>query len=127
MAYGMTEWPIEEVPDDDALYRRANRVHVRGDGIEPGAFKAYPRGSERMSVDWERYSSPEESVGRMGNAENNALVKLIAGQVRSELGLQVNHRPLPENRSHSEVLGKNTEGMRVKLSRLCILVIPLKN
>ena len=121
----MSDWHVEEIPDEDRLYRRVHKVHVRSDGIEPGAFKAYPKGSNRMSVDWEKYSTPEESLARMGKPLENALVHLIAGEVRLLSSLAVKHTPKPENRSHSDVVGENTNRVRMELARICILVIPL--
>jgi len=123
----MSDWPVEEIPDDDSLYRRVHRVHWRRDSkepIEPGAFKNYPKGSDGMSVDWARYSTPQETRAR-GKPDENAVVQLVAGEVRMLQTQQVEHTPITENRSHSEVIGQKTARVRTQLSRICTVVIPL--
>lgn len=79
-----------------------------------------------MSVDWEKHSTPEASLARRGKPLENALVHLIAGEVRLLSSLAVEHTPEPENRSHSDVVGENTNRVRTQLSRICTIVIPLK-
>lgn len=118
----MSDWPIEEIPDKDSLYRGVHRQHLIGDTIEPGAFR-----DDRMSVDWERYSTPQEARGRRKKPGDNAVVQLIAGRVRSLPSQHVEHTPIAENRSHSEVIGEKTPRVRIALARICILVIPLKS
>src|SRR3990172_5398170 len=115
----MSDWPIEEIPDKDRLYRGVHRQYI-GDSIEPGAFR-----DDRMSVDWARYSTPQEARARRKRPEDNAVVQLVAGQVRSLPSQHVEHTPIAENRSHSEVIGEKTPRVRVELSRICTIVIPL--
>ena len=125
----MSAWPVEEIPDDEALYRRVHRVHWREgsqEPVEPGAFKNYPKGSEGMSVDWAKYSTPQEAQARSGKPEENAVVQLIAGEVRKLPAQRVQHAPIAENQSHSEVVGKKTERVRTELSRICTIVIHLE-
>ncbi len=55
-------WPAEQIPDDDDLYRIVHREKVRADGgIRLSAF-TNNRGA--MSVDWSKYSTPEETRQR---------------------------------------------------------------
>lgn len=118
----MSDWPIEEIPDKDSLYRCVHRQHVRDGSIAPGAFgKDY-----RMSVDWGEYSNPEQARNRRKKPEDNAVVALIAGEVRGLRSQTVEHAPIPVNRSHSEVVGEKSERVRIELSRICEVVIPLE-
>jgi len=101
-------WPREVIPDSDRLFLR---VHIRllqpSQELHPGIFREHD-GS--MSVDWERYSTAEESRGRAGEPSANGVVTLVAGEVRSISGLAVEHSPDEErsNRAHSDVLGIST-------------------
>ena len=116
----MSDWPVEEIPDTDSLYRSIHQQWVKPDSIEPAAFR-----DDRMSVDWARYSTPQEARARRKRPEDNAVVQLIAGQVRSLPSQHVEHTPIVENRSHSEVIGEKTPRVRMELARICILVIAL--
>jgi hypothetical protein len=53
-------------------------------------------------------------------------VKLNVGKIRELLGLLVEHRPIQDNRAHSEVVGEKTPEIRVKLNRLAEMVIGLE-
>ena len=122
----MSDWPVEEIPDKDFLYRRVHRVHWRKDARpEPGAFKN-SKGSDAISVDWERYSTPQEARARKGRPDENAVGQLIAGVVRNIPSQRVQHAPIAENQSHAEVVGKKSERIRMELSRICEIVIPLE-
>ena len=122
----MNAWPVEEIPDQDFLYRRIHRVHWRKDEKpEPGAFKN-PKDSEAMSVDWAKYSTPHQARARMGRPEENAVAQLICGVVRTISSQRVEHAPIAENQSHSQVIGKKSERIRMQLSRICEIVIPLE-
>ncbi len=123
---------IETIPDSDDLYKRVHQVHITQHGIEPNAFKNLPKlpadqkESEYMSVDWAKYSTPEETRAREGKADFNAVVLLKAGKVRSLPEQRIEHLPIPANRSHSGVIGRKTARVRIALSRICIVVIPLE-
>ena len=117
-------WDTENIPDEDYTYRRINRVHVRTDDgtIRPGAFKPYGFG---ISVDWARYSTPQETRDRGGTPQDNAVGQLLSNAVRAIEDQTVNHSPLPANRAHSVIIGRNTEKIRVLLTRIVEVVIPL--
>jgi hypothetical protein len=120
------DWPIEVIPDDDLLYMRVHENYITHNGIEPGTFVNRPKGSPYMSVDWARYSRPEETRGRGREPSRNAVVGALAGEVRKIPEQIVEHLPIKENRSHSGVTGKKTEKVRLELSRLFDVIIPLK-
>jgi hypothetical protein len=99
-------WEVEDIPDGDRLFLRvhANDVRASGGKLHPGVFREQ-RGS--MSVDWEKYSTAEESRNRARHPERVGILALIAGYVRSIEGLTVLHEPDEErrNRAHSGVHG----------------------
>lgn len=79
-----------------------------------------------MSTNWDRYATPEEtrSSGRKPAMEY-AVVSLPAGPVRGVPGQNVEHRPLPENRAHTEVVGPKDPEVRLALRRLHRVLIPV--
>jgi len=117
---------VEEIPDADALFMRAHRNLLRDGLIVPGVFRAPGSG---MSVDWSKYSSPEQARLRAKNPFDNAVLALIAGEIRDKVSLPVLHKPEPENQSHSEVMlpenGEDLTEVRIKLSRIAKIAIPL--
>ena len=117
----MSDWPVEEIPDEHNLYRAVHRQWVKPDSVEPAAFR-----DDRMSVDWAKYSTPQESRARRKKPEDNAVVQLVAGQVRNVPSQEVEHTPIAENQSHSEVVGKKSDRVRTELSRICEIVIPIE-
>jgi len=119
-------FPVEAIPDADALYVRAHRNILRDGHIVPGVFRAQGAG---ISVDWSKYSSPEQTRLRAKKPPDNAVMALIAGEIRTQVKLPVLHKPDPENQSHSEVtLPENGEDLteaRIKPGRIATIVIPL--
>jgi hypothetical protein len=59
--------------------------------------------------------------------EDNGVVLLVVGDVRAIAPLTVEHRPVLENRSHSEVIGRKDPEVRIKLRRIAQVLIPLAN
>jgi hypothetical protein len=81
-----------------------------------------------MSVDWSRYSTPEETRSRgRQEPEKYGVVEMQAGEVRDISGLTVEHDPeWPNNRAHSQVYGnKKDQQVRVLLMRACRWAIPV--
>jgi hypothetical protein len=101
-------WEIEEIPNDHRLFLRVhvNEVKSTGGNLHPGVFREQ-EGS--MSVDWEKYSTAEQSRNRAKNPQKVGIVALIAGVVRSIENLKVLHEPAEDqdrkNRAHSAVYG----------------------
>jgi len=71
-----------------------------------------------MSTDWERYSTPSETKERSPAPEDHGVVRLLVRGVRNLPGQTVCHRPEPQNRAHTDVLGPKDEEVRLKLARL---------
>jgi hypothetical protein len=61
-------WQAEHIPDEDSVYMRAHKHILRGKTLLPGIFRPHDGG---MSVDWEKYSSPEECRQRARIPEEN--------------------------------------------------------
>jgi hypothetical protein len=99
-------WPVENIPDEDRLFLRVhvNDVRASGGKLHPGVFREQ---QGAMSVDWEEYSTAEESRNRAGHPERVGILALVAGGVRSVDELTVLHEPDEErrNRAHSGVHG----------------------
>jgi len=56
-------------------------------------------------VDWEKYSTAEQTRQRAINPTDNAVIRMAAVGIRDIGNLDVKHRPQPPNRAHSDVLG----------------------
>lgn len=121
------DWPVEPIPDQDHIYCRVHQMYIKSDGIFPAAFTNRPQGSESMSVDWAKYTTPDETRARARKPIENAVVQFVVGQVRAIPGQRVEHSPdvLRGNRSHSDVIGEKTPEVRTLLSRIYRLSIPL--
>ncbi len=121
MAGEQENWPVEEIPDHANLYKRIHKNHIQNGGIIPGAFRDY-----EMSVDWDKYSTPEETRKRGSQqATKYGVVALQARAARNVPGQDVVHTPASSNRAHSDVRGEKDPEARVKLRRLCAWIIPL--
>lgn len=109
MANDDIDWPVEHIPDEADVYLRAHRKHLRDRTLLPGVFQEHDGG---MSVDWEKYSTPEETRQRARKPMDNAVVSLPVGgirdiKIRDTQILEVTHEPDTEspNQAHSEVFG----------------------
>jgi len=106
---------------------RAHRAHFQGDKLGPGVFRAQ---GGALSVDWQRYSSPEETKQRAKKPDENAVIVIPVGGIREVKPLRLEHTPIyPLNRAHSEVFDlperEQLAEARVKLLRVAEIVIPL--
>jgi len=122
----LMDWLPEPIPDEDRLYHRVHKTWIKPGRIEPAAFQNSPRGSDSMSVDWAKYATPQETRARAKKPIENAVIQLEAGLVRAVPGQKVEHSPSSDNRSHSDVIGEKNPQVRIRLSRLYTLVIPLE-
>lgn len=109
------KWKSEHIPGPDMLYYRVHIGRARKGRLTPTIF--HEQGGS-MSADWDKYSTPSETLSRAKKPPENGVVTLCVGSVR-EIGLTVVHSPdvAHENRAHTDVNGlalKKTE-FRVKL------------
>ena len=108
-------WPKEDIPDGDNLFMRIHRNYVRDNEPIPGVFTDHGSG---MSTNWQKYCpKAEDARQKAGNPDNNGVIVLVAGDVRSISPLKVEHTPDFErkDRSHADVIGKKDAEVRLKL------------
>jgi hypothetical protein len=118
-------WPVEEIPDTDAVFMRAHRAYLLDGELSPGVCREQGGG---MSVDWERYSTAEQTKQRAKKPEDNAVIKMPVIGIRDIKPLIVEHTPdYPVNRAHAEVFGmpqrEQCAETRLKLLRIADIVI----
>jgi hypothetical protein len=105
MADGL-DWSVESIPDGAETYMRAHRMFFRGNTLQPGVFRVREGG---MSVNWEKYCTPEKTREQCKQPSDNAVVCLTSDGIRSIELLDVVHSPdattIPPNRAHSDVIG----------------------
>lgn len=96
----------ETVENEDDLYRRLIRYHVKKNGTVSSAAYRDKGGSpiDSISVDLGRLTTPEETLAR--DDRGFRLGALVAGVPR-ELGFDVRHVPRPANYSHCVIEGEN--------------------
>jgi hypothetical protein len=70
------KWQVEHIPDDADVFMRAHRMFFRKRVLQPGVFRAHDAG---MSVDWEKYSAPEDTRQRAADPQVNAVISLNVG------------------------------------------------
>ncbi len=92
----------EEISDKDSLFRRICKTMLEGEQILPAAFKVRPQDKGCISVDWEKYSTPYDTIKRSIVKDYNGCISVKAGNVRS-IELEVEHKPSKDNRSHSVI------------------------
>jgi hypothetical protein len=120
-------WREEEIPNESLLYMRAHQVYKKTDGtLKPGVFKDQ---GDSMSTDWDRYSTPQETLDRARVPAQNAVISLNVGEVRAIDPLSVKHdlRDVdgqPVHRAHTSVFGEKTPEVRLKLRRIHGWAIP---
>lgn len=120
MADEQPDWPEERIPNEDWLYRRLPPIFMKPDGSL--SDKLFMRNSEAnrnkkepdpdISVDWERYATPAQSLAR-AERPTHGICGLRAGFPR-DLDLSVVHTPdrARSNRAHTSIRGN--EGPRAK-------------
>jgi hypothetical protein len=128
-------WEIEPIPDTTAVYRMVPSHMVKKGSRIPSESMFMPD-ADGLSVDWDKYATPEESLIRVGltfrfNTQEFKdptcflVFKLKVGQTRQMEGVsQILHSPVfhaeppligqPNNRSHSSIFGTDEE-VRLKL------------
>jgi hypothetical protein len=120
-------WEIESILDTCVVFIRAHKQHYPKGQLMPGVFR---KQGEGMSVDWAKYSTPDQTRSRAKIAADNAVIRLAVGPVRAIRPLAVCHSPTEENRSHTDVIGLPDNGeelteMRESLLALAVTVLAL--
>jgi hypothetical protein len=118
-------FPVEDIPDSDSVFMRAHKNLMPNGVVVGSVFRSQ---DDSMSVDWERYSTPEATRLRArGYPEDNAVLKLGVGGIRKISDLQVAHSPLPDNRAHTDVFlprGEDLTEVRYRLAEIAEIAIP---
>ncbi|MBW4888718.1 hypothetical protein KXQ82_03290 [Mucilaginibacter sp. HMF5004] len=92
----------EEIPDNGILYYRVHKSYIVNNEVIPGAFRSRGDG---MSTDWNKYSTPEESLLRAKVPAENSIINFPVTKIRSRSALAVIHNPEIDNRAHSLIKG----------------------
>ncbi|MCL5252897.1 MAG: hypothetical protein M1351_02255 [Candidatus Thermoplasmatota archaeon] len=123
----------EEIPDDSLLYRRVHKSRLSNGDIKPNSFHGAPSSGNptvhEMSVDWDKYSTPQDCLQRARKPMENAVVSLNTGVIRRRIDtIKVEHSPQPDNLAHSDVKGDiNSPKVRILLCEVASIVIPLQH
>jgi hypothetical protein len=120
----LNDWPIEDIPDADALFMRVHKNWFTKGNINLGVFRNRDEG---MSTDWSRYSTARASRERARTPLDNAVIRMVAGEVRQIPGQRLQHSPIPENRSHTDVQGEKDEEARLLFGRIFKIALPVIN
>jgi len=112
----IVSWPKENIPDQALMFMRVHRNFLddKGDPT-PGVFRNHNKG---MSVDWNKYSTPKETLSRARKPAENGIIQMVARNIRQLPSQTVEHSPLEANRAHSEVFGEKDTEVRLKFSRI---------
>lgn len=113
-------WPKEHIPDQDRLFRRIPPWHYipEEDRMSSAAF-GERKNEFSISVNWEKYITPEKAVRKYPTFHLAALVAKIPRQV----GQEVKHTPSRLVRSYSSIIGKKTKLVRRFLARNSVFLI----
>lgn len=127
MAEQVVEYPIELVPDHDAVFMRAHKNHFHRGNLREGVFRAQGGG---MSVDWSKYSTASQTQMRARQPLDNAVIELNVGKIRAIPPLDVAHTPQAMNQAHCDVQlpedGEDLTEIRFRLRDIVKIVIPLE-
>jgi len=119
-------WESEPILDEDFLFMRVHKTWAKRDGsISLGVFKNTPTPQDGMSTDWQKYSTPEETRSHSARKppDEYAVIRMLAGKVRTIPKQEVEHTPLPDNRAHTDVFGEKDEEARLLFGRIYEMVI----
>ena len=116
-------WPKESIPDEDWLYMAVHRGFTADGEPIPGAFRDHkdpkdPAGEQAgMSMEWAKYTTPDETRNRRRKPKDNGVIAIRAGDIKAISDLTIEHWPLDDNRSHTNVFGMKTAEVRLLLLR----------
>jgi hypothetical protein len=109
----MSDWIIEDIPDQDSLFYRVPIGWLRSDlKVAPGVFKEN-KGS--ISTDWEKYSTAVETRSRQGRPERFAALRMVVSKVKEIEELSVSHEPIQgiggqsDNQAHTSIYGLESQ------------------
>jgi len=98
---------LEVIDDDDELYRRLARHHIKENGqVSSAAFKRGKDPDPEISVNLARLMTYNEMLRRANRPDQG--VGVIVAHVPRRLGLTVRHDPVESNLAHSVIEGQTT-------------------
>lgn len=122
-----SNFPIEEIPSSDNVFRRVYRGYIKNGRVKVNAFTDPPPKFEGervgLSVLWEKHATIATCKSTGKEPENNGVAALSVGKIREIDALQVVHDPKVESQAHSQIYGRKDEEVRVQLSRAATVVV----
>jgi len=118
----------EEITDRaDLFYRWVPHDFTKRDGrrIRDGAFGTEADVEEGVYFDWNRYSTPERTLGRSQRPDIRAGVVMTSAGKIWDNELTVRHAPELNNQAHSLVKGTSETRVRKTLASICSWALPL--
>lgn len=122
-------WEIESVPNEDYVYRSVHYQWFNNTSgkLLAGAFRVPPENVDLrrgISVNWDKYSTPEETRSGARRPEENGVISLNVGEVRVHETLKIEHTPRPQKRAHCDILGAaNDPEAAIKLLRISRVLV----
>ena len=111
----------EFINDSEDLYRRIppDWYVEKEDRVSSAAFNR----DFNLSVDWSKYSTPEETVRRGTGKTQNCRCAAIQAGVPRKFNQEVIHTPSKHNFSHSSIIGEKPLSIARKLARACRFIL----
>ncbi len=98
-------WTVEDIPDPDKLFFRIHQTFIHSGEVKPKVFVERGTDSAKgMSTNWDKYSTAQNLKDGARVPEDNGIASFITGEIRN-IGLKVNHAPLEDNQSHTNISG----------------------
>lgn len=136
-------WEIESIPQTAVLYRfvHQNLINPKTGNPYERVFENTPKGGTDFSTDWDKYSSPQETRERLAlqprikggfkNPLEYFIYQFRVDDIRKNIPSQsIQHDPiqdklpLPDNRSHTIVIGEKDVEIRLKFMDIFEWIIP---
>ncbi len=113
-------WPVETIPGNDRLFRRIPPLQYdeMAGRVTSAAFT-----DPDLSVNWEKYCTPEKAVRRYPTYRLAA----FQAKIPREKNLEVRHTPFRLDQSHSSVLGRKSRVIARFLAQNSFVFIPAKS
>ena len=110
---------VENIHDEDELYRRIWRDHFKPDGSVSSAAFQNTTNTFDMSVDLGRLTTPEKTA--MGRFDLG--VAKFSAKLARQFEQDVFHDPVPENYAHSTVRGQKSRSVRRHFAKGCEVIV----
>lgn len=102
----------ESIPDDCIVFRYIHPSCWTSDGRPTSGVMSDPE----MSVDWDKYSTLEETA-RRASPSHGATTLAVAFLRSSEIAQRVDHDPMTENVAHTLVNGNKPPSIARKIAK----------